>query len=48
MNLTLISLLNFRGKGFYYMDQVHKINNVRKLPKTDTFLLTQDLGRLQN
>lgn len=31
--------LNFRGKGFYYMDQVHKINNVRKLPKTDTFFI---------
>ncbi|MDR3217390.1 MAG: heparinase II/III family protein [Dysgonamonadaceae bacterium] len=31
--------IGFQGKGFNYMDQVHKINNLRGLPKADTFFM---------
>jgi hypothetical protein len=29
--------INFRGKGFDYTDQVHKIGNMRGLPETDRY-----------
>ncbi|RBQ07981.1 hypothetical protein DRW42_09800 [Pedobacter miscanthi] len=31
--------INFRGKGFNYMDQVHKIKNMRGLPAADSLFL---------
>lgn len=31
--------IGFQGKGFNYMDQVHKINNLRGLAETDIFLM---------
>ena len=31
--------IGFQGEGFNYMDQVHKINNLRGLAETDTFFM---------
>ena len=31
--------IHFRGGGFNYMDQVHKFNNMRGLPATDTMFM---------
>jgi len=31
--------INFRGGGFDYMDQIHKFNNMRGLPASDTMFL---------
>lgn len=31
--------IGFQGEGFNYMDQVHKINNLRGLPEADTFFM---------
>ena len=31
--------IGFMGEGFNYMDQVHKINNLRGLPEADTFFM---------
>ena len=31
--------IHFRGGGFSYMDQVHKFNNMRGLPATDTMFM---------
>ena len=31
--------IGFEGKGFNYMDQVHKIPNLRGLPEADTFFM---------
>lgn len=31
--------IGFMGEGFNYMDQVHKINNLRGRPDTDTFFM---------
>lgn len=31
--------IHFRGAGFNYMDQVHKFNNMRGLPATDTMFM---------
>ena len=38
--------INFRGKGFDYMDQVHPIANLRGLPEADTFFMDPRYRRM--
>jgi hypothetical protein len=38
--------LNFRGEGFDYTDQVHKINNMRGLPEADKFFIDPRFRKL--
>ena len=38
--------ISFRGKGFDYTDQVHKIANVKGLPETDTFFVDKRFRHL--
>lgn len=41
--------IGFMGEGFNYMDQIHKINNMRGRPDTDTFFMDprwRQLGEL--
>ncbi|MGC4233959.1 MAG: hypothetical protein QM594_13360 [Niabella sp.] len=39
--------LSFRGKGFDYIDQRHRIKNLRGLPETDTFFMDPRFRQLE-